>query len=137
MAWKDSGDDRIRRYRAYRELEEAHQAALARIDELETQLRAKDATIRQMALELHQALTAFELPIAEPVATPESVSGSAASSAHAARETPSGAGTGPATEKPDYPVGKPWEPRHRPGLAKATAKAPSLPLKDRLTGGKR
>jgi hypothetical protein len=52
MAFKASGEDRAKRFKAYQELEEQLIAAKARIVELEDQLRRKSETVMHFAREL-------------------------------------------------------------------------------------
>jgi hypothetical protein len=52
MAWKTQGDERIKQYRVYRELEEQYNAALAELQALRIEVLKKNATIRHLAAEL-------------------------------------------------------------------------------------
>lgn len=57
MAWKATGDERIRSFRAYRELESEYQKTLDEKYRLEEQVRHKDSVIRSLAAELASAPT--------------------------------------------------------------------------------
>lgn len=56
MAWNASGVDRIRSYKVYKELEAERDSLRERMVELTDLLDTKDATIRQLAYELAQAI---------------------------------------------------------------------------------
>jgi len=126
MAWKTQGDDRIKQYRVYRELEEEYRAVLAERDEALAKVRAKDATIRQLAAELAQALDTFGAVPIGPAPAPEE---------------PTAAVLNPPDTTPPPRATTP--PQAIPGPAKAKAGSGeyptagrSLPLRERFGGGK-
>ncbi len=57
MAWKGSGEERIRRFELYRLLEAKYEEAKAEVEFHKAQLASKDRTIRMLAAELAMAPT--------------------------------------------------------------------------------
>lgn len=52
MGWKVSGEERVKRFRVYQELEEKYAGALAELQHAKEEVRRKDMTIRHLAAEL-------------------------------------------------------------------------------------
>ncbi len=72
MGWKQTGDERVKSYKVYKDLEAQYLALHRAHEELQDRLRAKDETLRQMARELFQALGASTPSTREPATeTPE------------------------------------------------------------------
>lgn len=71
MAWTKSGEDRVRSYRLYRELESAYAKVMEENEKLKETLRVKDDLIRRLA---HEVAT---LPVAEATAPVRSMAAEA------------------------------------------------------------
>lgn len=52
MVWDAKGEDRIKSYRLYRDLEDKYNEALAEVELLRAQVKSKDELIRRMAAEI-------------------------------------------------------------------------------------
>ncbi len=65
MAWKGSGEERIRRFELYRLLEARYEEAKREIEFHKAQLAGKDRTIRMLAAELASAPTLAAPPVSD------------------------------------------------------------------------
>lgn len=52
MGWHAKGDDRVKSYRLYQELERNYHAALTDLEAMKTAIRIKDELIRRLAAEI-------------------------------------------------------------------------------------
>lgn len=52
MVWSAKGDERVKSYKLYRDLEESYSAAIRDIDRLQLAIRQKDELIRRLAIEV-------------------------------------------------------------------------------------
>ena len=57
MTWDTKGEERMRSFKLYRDLEERYKATLAQKAELEARIAQKDNLIRQLAAELHDVVS--------------------------------------------------------------------------------
>lgn len=125
MAWNKSGDERVKSYRIYKELEEKYRSVEAERDFLLAQIRLKDATIRNLAAELAGA------PLGDALrAATEAEQAGMATDIDSAPESPVEPNVAPAkTAERRHDSGV--VPAQRPGLAK------TIPLSQQLGGQKR
>lgn len=121
MVWSAKGDERVKSYRLYRELEELYSSALSKIERLQHSVRHKDELIRRLAAELasnlkpeveagdesvhHLKETAEELSQAFPPQPPRSITIPVQGDGNRTVETTeSGTIRGLRTEAPEDPL---------------------------------
>lgn len=68
MAWNKSGEERVKSYRVYRELEKVHSDTLEELARAKEAIRAKDELIRRLAAELAVSPPPEEHPM--PITVP-------------------------------------------------------------------
>jgi hypothetical protein len=113
MGWKATGEDRVKSFKVYQDLEQRYQEALRDKERLEAMVRTKDNAIRDLARELHQALEASTLPQEAPLQPAEDLPASV----------------------PPKALSEPYRPIVK-RTASGTIASVGLPLKDRLAGQK-
>ncbi len=134
MAWKGSGEDRIKRYHLYQELEARYLQVQKEKEALAALIAQKDRTIRHLASELAHSATVA------PTASPETFSEAADQYLARMAETLPEEPQAPTSSRPTSnapPIGKSEMRPARTSVANGEGKALGQSIRDRLAAGQR